>query len=362
MSETATQRMCRYPGCDRPAEPGEPGAGRPPEYCDNPDHTRAAAWRARQRATAGASAAEEARPMDAARQRAGLITAQVTGMAEHLISQMHELIGELRTLADPGAAEAQLEAAASEAAEQVAAANGRAIRAEQALRAAVADKEEADAAALEATANAQELQASLSQARHDLDQSRETVTQLQTTIDALTDELTQQRTAKENLEAETRRLNDELERAHAATVAARQEAHLAQAARAEADQRAEAADQHARTEASRAAAAEQATTQVRGELQDVRTQFDATREHLNQLREGLAVATAERDAARQENERERAHGDQRVTDLHQTYERQLTDLRALIPTAQPATQPAPARRSRTKVSADKPNPAPPQGR
>ena len=31
MSETATQRMCRYPGCDRPAEPGEPGAGRPAE-------------------------------------------------------------------------------------------------------------------------------------------------------------------------------------------------------------------------------------------------------------------------------------------------------------------------------------------
>ena len=151
MSETATQRMCRYPGCDRPAEPGEPGAGRPPEYCDNPDHTRAAAWRARQRATAGASAAEEARPMDAARQRAGLITAQVTGMAEHLVSQMHELLVELRTLADPGAAEAQLEAAASEAAEQVAAANSRAIRSEQALRAAVADKEEADAAALEAT-------------------------------------------------------------------------------------------------------------------------------------------------------------------------------------------------------------------
>ena len=56
--------------------------------------------------------------MDAARQRAGLITAQVTGMAEHLVSQMHELVGELRTLADPGAAEAQLEAAASEAAER----------------------------------------------------------------------------------------------------------------------------------------------------------------------------------------------------------------------------------------------------
>lgn len=362
MSETATQRMCRYPGCDRPAEPGEPGVGRPPEYCDNPDHTRAAAWRARQRVTAGASAAEEARPMDAARQRAGLITAQVTGMAEHLVSQMHELLGELRTLADPGAAEAQLEAAASEAAEQVAAANGRAIRSEQALRAAVADKEEADAAALEATSNAQELEVSLSQARHDLDQSRETTSQLQVRIEALTDELTQERTARQNLEAETRRLNDELERADAATVAARQEAHLAQAARAEADQRAEAAGQQARAETARAAAAEQATAQVRGELQDLRAQCDTSREHLTQLREGLAATTAERDAARQEIERERAHGDQRVTDLQQTYERQLGDLRTLIPTVQPATQPAPARRSRAKASTDKPDAASPLGR
>lgn len=361
MSETATQRSCRYPGCDRPAEPGEPGVGRPPEYCDNPDHTRAAAWRARQRATAGATMAEEARPMDAARQRAGIITAQVTGMAEHLVSQMNELIGELRTLGDPDTAEAQLEAAASEAAEQVAAATGRAVRAEQALRAAVADKEEADAAALEATSNAQELQASLTQTRSDLDQAREGMTQLQARIDALTVDLTQERTAQENLQAETRRLTDELERADVDTAAARQGAHLAQAARAEADQRAEAAEQHARDEAARAAAAEQATTQVRHQLEQLRAQFDEARERLTQLREGMAVATAERDAARQEVERERAHGDQRVTDLQQTYDRQLGDLRTLIPTAQPTAQSAtPARRGGTKASTDKPNPA--QGR
>ena len=94
----------------------------------------------------------------------------------------------------------------------------------------------------------------------------------------------------------------------------------------------------------------------------IRDRFDTSREHLTQLREGLAATTAERDAARQEIERERAHGDQRVTDLQQTYERQLGDLRALIPTVQPAAQPAPARRSRTKASSDKPDAAPPLGR
>ncbi len=42
-------RVCRFPGCTRPAEEGD-GRGRPPAYCDDPGHTRAAAFRARREA------------------------------------------------------------------------------------------------------------------------------------------------------------------------------------------------------------------------------------------------------------------------------------------------------------------------
>jgi hypothetical protein len=35
-----------------PAAPAEEGAGRPPEYCEDPTHNRGAAWRARRVAAA----------------------------------------------------------------------------------------------------------------------------------------------------------------------------------------------------------------------------------------------------------------------------------------------------------------------
>ena len=106
MSENIVEeRTCRYPGCQRPAMASEGGTGRPPEYCDDPSHNRAAAWRARQRASEGVHAAET-RPVDAARQRASEITGQVTGMIEHLGQQLTTLVDELRTVSDPEAVEA----------------------------------------------------------------------------------------------------------------------------------------------------------------------------------------------------------------------------------------------------------------
>src|SRR5665811_82998 len=158
--ETA-QRTCRFPGCERLVAPSEGGTGRPPEYCDDPGHTRAAAWRARRRLTqetTGQPVVEEDRPVDAARQRASEIRGQVAGMGEHLVAQLHALVDELRSLADPDAAEAQIEAVTTDAAERVTAASARASRAEQAQRKAEAERAEADDAAVEASDLAEQLE------------------------------------------------------------------------------------------------------------------------------------------------------------------------------------------------------------
>lgn len=192
------ERLCRFPGCRRPAMASGAGTGRPPEYCDDPAHNRASAWRARQRTGEDMTGVAESRPVDSARQRASEITGQVSGMIEHLGQQLTALVEELRTVGDPGAAEAQIESVASEAAEQVAAANARATRAEQAQRRAEADKEEADAAAEEAIGTSEQL-------TQDLAGVREELAAVQTREDQLARDLEQAQAsaATERQEAET---------------------------------------------------------------------------------------------------------------------------------------------------------------
>ena len=132
-------RICRFPDCPRPVVPAE-SPGRPPEYCDDPAHHRAAAWRERQRRQGASGGPSDVRPVDAARQRASEIRGQVAGLMEHLEHQLHALVGELRTVADHEAAEAQIDAVTSEAAERVAASLARPSRAEQAQHRAEAER------------------------------------------------------------------------------------------------------------------------------------------------------------------------------------------------------------------------------
>ena len=48
MTEQTDTVTCKYPGCDQPARQA-PKTGRPPEYCDNPEHDGVTAWRERKR-------------------------------------------------------------------------------------------------------------------------------------------------------------------------------------------------------------------------------------------------------------------------------------------------------------------------
>ncbi|WP_454778714.1 hypothetical protein [Georgenia muralis] len=334
MSEQQTEvRTCRFPGCPRPAVPAEADTGRPPEYCDDPKHNRAAAWRARQRLAGGPAVerGDEARPVDAARQRASEITGQVTGMVEHLTQQLTMLVEQLRTVGDPEAVEAQLEAVNSEAAEQVAAARARATRAEQAQRRAEAEKDEADAAAAEATQQVEDLTEALGATTGELDQAREAG-------ERLADELAQVRAAAERaqaqaeaeagqLRADLEALTAQLARAEQDRDAAVERATAEERARIDAEQRAAAAESRADAEAGRAERAEVETIEVRGQLDAVRTDLDRARDAAADLRGTIAALTAERDGARGDVERERAHGDQRVQDLRTSYERQIDQLR-----------------------------------
>jgi colicin import membrane protein len=324
-------RLCRFPGCQRPAMASDGGTGRPPEYCDDSAHNRASAWRARQRTGEDAARVAETRPVDSARQRASEITGQVSGMIEHLGQQLTALVEELRTVGDPGAAEAQIESVASEAAEQVAAANARATRAEQAQRRAEADKDEADAAAEEAVRTGEQLTQDLAGVREELAAAKAREDQLARDLEqAQAAAATAQQEAeteiaglRTGMEAVRVRLNQVEQEGDAAT----ERAAVEEKARVEAERRAAAAESRAESQTARAEREEDAASEARDQLAGARADVEAAREAVAGMRSTAATLTAERDAARADVERERSHGEQRVKDLHDTYTGQITQLR-----------------------------------
>ncbi len=203
--------------------------GRPPEYCADPAHTRASAWRARrqladQESQQQAGAGEEERPVDAARERASAIRAQVEGMIDVLNGQLVALVGELRTTGDPDAAAAQIEVMTAQAAEEVATANARASRAEQAQRAANSERADADAAAAEATAVADTAQARLGEAQAEIAAIERARDEMARTRDQLLEQLDQAKAERDEArdhmatvtaERDSARRDAEREHAHA---------------------------------------------------------------------------------------------------------------------------------------------------
>ncbi len=229
MTESATHtRTCRYPGCHRPTAPAEDGVGRPPEYCDDPTHTRGAAWRARRdaRAAAGAVVPDDLdRPVSMARARAAEYTEQVTGQVLTLTATLNTVLEELRTLGDPDAAAVQIEAVTAEAEQRVAVAAARAARAEQDRGTAEQQRAEADEAAEEATAMVETLTAQLAaagQAHTALQAELDKVRRAHVTdIEVLTAQLTQARA-----DADEQRARAETQAAEARTVTATLTAEL----------------------------------------------------------------------------------------------------------------------------------------
>ena len=149
-----TRPSCAMPNCLRsPVPSASDGATGVALYCGDPEHNPAAAWRERQELKAKLTGMPvDARPIDAARERASEIKGTVTGMVEHLLGQFGELADALKQTADPEAAAAQVEAVAAEAAEKVAEAHARVARAERAHWMAESERAQADAAAIEAAA------------------------------------------------------------------------------------------------------------------------------------------------------------------------------------------------------------------
>lgn len=327
------QRSCRFPGCARPAVAADAGTGRPPEYCEDEGHNRAAAWRARRRSSGEPvrSIEDEKRPVDAARQRASEIRGQVAGMVEHLGAQLNALVEELRTVADPDAAEAQIEAVTSEAAEQVASAAARATRAEQAQRKAESERAEADAAAVEASELTEQLQAAQAETHEQL--AVQALALEQASVD-LADTRSAGETRDRAAQAELVELREQLastqvrltetERARAdASV----RAEAAVMARAEAEERARGAVARADGEAGRAVRAEADLVGVREQLDQLRTERETLREEVSAVRSTIATVGAERHAARADADRERVHGDQRMADLRTSQEQQIQQVR-----------------------------------
>lgn len=305
------QRLCRFPGCTRPAMPGD-GTGRPPVYCDNPQHHRASAWRARHQSgddtlTPAATAAPKDRAVDTARSRATSITAQVRDLVELLDERLVTLIAELRTLGDTGAVEAQLDSVKSQAQAETAEANARAARAEEDRLKAEDDRAEADAAAAEALQAAGKAEAAAAQAKADLEQVR---AELEQRVAAMVAEQT--RLAEEHALERDRLVAD---------AAARFDAE--HGLRVAAEGQAAAANQRAYTETARADRADTLIVELRGQIAQADTLAQQQAETVTDLNSQVAVLTVERDTARQAVEQERAVADRRVADLQTAHEGQL---------------------------------------
>ncbi|MCK9869348.1 hypothetical protein MRI28_06715, partial [Nocardiopsis dassonvillei] len=129
---------CNFPGCDRPV-PRASSPGRPPQYCDLPEHTRWRAWKERQRQTqeaerqeelaraaqepsaadsaapsphaAGSSPSFSTEPVTSARLRADDLLTRFAVQSEQLTATLRSATEAFSTMTDPAAAEAQVEAA-----------------------------------------------------------------------------------------------------------------------------------------------------------------------------------------------------------------------------------------------------------
>jgi colicin import membrane protein len=146
----ATARnTCKHPGCGELPAPAY-GPGRPPEYCEGRGHTKVTAWRERRRLAAAeagviTSPADTDSPVTMAKVTGAELLRAVRAEADSVSGIADRLRQAVETVADPTAAEAEVEAIRAAAEQRAAAAEARAAAAEQ--RAVEADQWRADAEA-----------------------------------------------------------------------------------------------------------------------------------------------------------------------------------------------------------------------
>ena len=358
-------RTCRFPGCNAPAVTAAGGApGRPPEYCSNPDHNRAAAWRARRAERASAEGRplpdDLDRPVSMARARAGELVDQVATQAGQLAAALTAVVEELRTLGDPDAAAVQIEAVTTEADQRVAEATARAARAERDQRAAELRRAEADAAAEEATDQAAQLSVQLQEIQDEhraatkrweqqSAQQQAEIDRLMAALDTAAAESAERliraqaaETAGAAAEARAAALGSELaeateqlENAAAVGAAAAQRAHDAEQTNASLSTQLEGERSRAGSAEQAAAAARGEASQLSGELEralqaadSLRNEIREARSQVFEARERAAASAAELAGAQQRLEDERRHTEARLADQRLGYEERLMELRA----------------------------------
>lgn len=154
MTPPSIASQCGFPGCEQPPEERDPGSsGRPREYCADPSHTRATAWRERRRLDKTGSAvtteADIEQPATMARVTGREILDGTIALADKLAAMAERLRQPVATIGDPDAAEAEMETVRTRALEGVAQAEAARARAEQRAQAAELRTHAADAAAEE---------------------------------------------------------------------------------------------------------------------------------------------------------------------------------------------------------------------
>lgn len=276
---------CRFPGCVRPVAERAGDAGRRPGYCDDSAHTAVTAWRAR-RAQAGDAAGsdpDEAQPVTMAAVRAGVLRDELVRLAEQLAGQLDRAVAALQTITDPDEAMAQIEQAAAETGEKVAAAQAAQARAEAAARSAVADRQSADDAA-------GELQDRLADVEAELAATAEREQDLAGRLTETETQLSQATTRAEDAEAETARLAVEL-------AAARKQADTQAAALEAAEERANDYQAAARKAEADSAAAVARAEEANKLLIDTSGKLDDLRDAKNAVEVRLAAAAQRADDA-----------------------------------------------------------------
>jgi len=255
----------------------------------------------------------EQRPVDAARQRASELHGQVAGMIEHLGQQLQALVVDLRTVGDPEAAELQIEAVTSQAAEQVATAAGQPLvclfesSTELLVQRRGLLSSSVGLGALGLGAPLRLLgPAGTSRAAED---ARARLIAELADVRAAVD------TERQELAARLTDLQEKLTFAEARLVevhgdrdAAVRRAEAAMVAQSEAEQRSRNAVERADAESTRARLAEERAESSRHDLAQADRQAADLRDQVGELRAQLAAITAQRDAAVHEAEREKAHG------------------------------------------------------